>query len=445
MRLPFGQSSYSRADGRLAPVRLLNMYPEQSPTAPGGTTLLPRPGLAPLYARSGVRGLYREDGVLSGDLFVVHGTALYRNNVSIGTVAGTDRVEFAYTVDGLFVLGNGVVYKTDGVTVSATAFPDSAAVASICQINSILVGVRRDYGTIFFRLPGDTTWGALDYVSAEREPDPVICVRALADTLYAYGTSSIEPFAPTGNAAVPFQRIDGASISRGLKARDAVALLDNTLFHVGEDNIAYRLDSVPTRISNHGIEERIGKSATVSAWTFAYDGHVFYVVGLATETLAFDVATGAWCQFTHDGEPFPSLGLFDGETTYVGGAKVWTLANRADDDGLEIERLFSYVVPTESPLACDCIEVSLSPGVSEVGDEPALVSHRFSDDQGRSWSDKVTASTGFGGEYRKRVRFRRLGMVDAPGRLGEVSITDPVNVRFSGVEMNPPGGGRARG
>lgn len=445
MRLPFGLSSYSRADGRLAAVRLLNLYPEQAPTSPGGIVLLPRPGLTELYNRAGVRGIYREDGVLAGDLFVVHGTALYRNNVSIGTVAGTDRVEFAYTVDGLFVLGNGVVYKTDGATVTATTFPDSASVASICQINSILVGVRADTGTVYFRLPGDTVWAALDFFSAEREPDPAICVRALADTLFVYGTSSIEPFAPTGNAATPFQRIDGASISRGLKDRDSVALLDNTLFHVGEDNIAYRLDSVPARISNHGIEERIGLSATVKAWTFASDGHVFYVVGLVTETLAYDVSTGSWCQFIHNALPFPSIGLFDGETTYVGGDKVWTLTDRADDDGAKMERLFTYVIATDTPVACDSIEVQLSPGVTSVGDEPALINHSFSDDQGRSWSDRVEASTGFGGDYRKRVRFRRCGMVDSPGRLGEISTTDPTNIRFSGVEMNPPGGGRSRG
>lgn len=444
MRLPFGLSSYSRANGRLAPVRLINLFPEESPTSPGGIVLLPRPGLAPLYSRSGVRGIYKEDGVFDGDVFVVAGTTLYRDNVSIGTVAGSDRVEFAYTVDGLFVLGNGVVYETDGATVTATAFPDSASVASIAQINSILLAVREDTGAVYFRLPGDTVWGALDYFSAEREPDPAICVRALADTMYVYGSSSIEPFVPTGNAAVPFQRLDGASISRGLKDRDSVALLDNTLFHVGEDNIAYRLDSVPTRISNHGIEERIALSATVKSFTFAWDGHTFWVVGLETETLAYDVSSGTWTQFAYDDGPFPTIGFYDGETTYVGGDEVWTLADRPDDDGAAMERLFTYVAPTETPIICNSIEVQLSPGVTAVDVQPALIQHRFSDDQGRSWSDWVEASTGFSGDYRKRVCYRRLGMIDAPGRLGEVRITDMTNVRFSGIEMNAPGGGRSR-
>lgn len=445
MRLPFGLGSYSRASGRLAPVRLLNLFAEESPTSPGGIVLLPRHGLNPLYSRADVRGIYREDGVYSGDLFVVAGTLLYRNNVSIGTVAGTDRVEFAYTVDGLFILGNGIVYKTDGVTVTATTFPDSASANSIAQINSILLAVRRDTGTIYFRLAGDTVWAALDYFSAEREPDPATCVRALADMVYVYGTSSIELFAPTGDAAVPLQRIDGASISRGLKDRDSVAQLDNTLFHVGEDNIAYRMDSVPTRISDHGIEERISASATAKAFTYAQDGHTFYVIGLATETLAYDVSSGRWTQFTYNSGAFPNVGFYDGTTTYIGGAAVWTLTDRSSDDTVTMERLFTAVAEAEAPIICDNIKVELSPGVTAIGSEPAIVAMHFSDDQARTWSDWREASTGFGGDYRKRVQYRRLGMIDAPGRLFEFRITDATSIRFSGVEMNPPNGGRSRG
>ena len=443
MQLPFGLSSYSRADGRLAPVRLLNLLPEKAPTSPTGTVLLPRPGLTELYDRADVRGIYREDGVFDGDLMVVAGATLYRNNVAIGAVSGADRVEWAYTVDGLFVLGGGIVYQTDGATVTATAFPDSAAVASITDLDNILVAVREDTGTVYFRLAGDTTWNALDFFSAEREPDPAICVTALTDVLWVFGTSSIEPFAPTGDAAVPFQRIQGMSITRGLKDRDSVAEMDNTLFFVGEDNVAYRLDSVPTRISNHGIEERIAASSTVKSWPMVWQGHPLYVMGLDDETLAYDVASD-WTQFTYRGGDFPSVGLYDGETIYAGGAKVWTLTDRADDDGEEMERLFTGVCPASQPIICSCIEVGLSPGVTPVDDEPAVVQMRFSDDQARTWSDWRTCSTGAGGAYRARVRYRALGMIDSPGRLFEIRITDPVSIRFSGLEMNPALGGRSR-
>lgn len=445
MRLPFGLSSYSRANGRMAPVRLLNLYPEQSPTVKGDIALIQRPGLTAFLAQA-ARGLYREDGVLGGSLFTLTGTTLYKDGVALtGTVSGSDRPEWAYTVDGLFVLSGGVVYQTtNGTSISATTFPDSASVSSLAQLNSILVAVREDTGTIYFRLPGDTAWGALDYFSAEREPDPALAVWALGDVLYVFGSASIEIFAPTGDTGTPFQRLQGTAIMRGLKDRNSISQADNTLFFVAENNIAYRLgDGVPTIVSDNSIAARIELSTTASAFSYAVAGHTFWVLGLDDETLVLDVA-GGWSQYTYNGGPFPSLGIYDGVTTYVAGAKVYTLTDVSTDDGVAIERLFTAVLPVEDPVTCDGLQIDLSPGVSDVTGEPAVVQMHYSDNQGRMWCDWRLASIGASGEYRKRVRYRRLGMADAPGRLFEVRITDPVNVRFSGVELNPPLGGRSR-
>lgn len=443
MQIPFGLSAYSRFNGRMPPVRLVNQYAEGSPTSKSGAVLFQRPGLAALYDRAS-RGVYRQDGVFEGGLFTVSGSVLYRNNTALGSVAGSDRVEFAYTVDGLFVLSGGVVYQYDGSTLSQTAFPDGASVASITELDNFLVAVRQDTGTVYFRVPGDTTWNALDFFSAEREPDPAICVRSLIDVLYVFGSASIEAFAPTGSATQPFQRIQGAGFARGCKDKNSVVTLDNTLFFVGEDNIAYRIDNVPVRISDHGQEERFSLSATASCGTYSWQGHKFYVVGLETETLVYDVA-GGWSQYVQNGGAFPSTLCFDGSTTYVAGEKIYTLEDRADDDGEVMERIWTSIIPVDEPVSCDAIEIGLSPGVTPLGTEPAVVQTRISRDQGRTWGDWREASTGFGGEYRKRVRIRRWGMLDAPGALFEHRITDPVELRISDMSMNPTLGGRSRG
>jgi len=442
MRLPFGLSAYSRVDGRLASVRLVNLYVEQSPTSPGGVVAIPRPGLVE-HVDQAVRGLYREDGVFDGDLFTVSDEELFRDGTLVDDLPGEDRPEWAYTVDGLFVLSGGIVYQYDGATLATDTFPDSANVASITQINSILVAVREDTGTIYFRLPGDTVWNALDFFSAERKPDPALAVRTLGDFLYVFGSGTVELFSTTGDSAVPFVRIDGASINRGLKSRDAISQLDNTLFFVGEDNVVYRMENIPTRISDHGIEEQIRRSTTAASFTYTWDGHTFYVVGLDTETLVYDVA-GGWATYAYGSAPFPSLGLYDGQSTYVGGAKVWLLSEVGDDDGTEMERVFTAIIPTDTPVSVDALQVTLSPGVTSVGDEPAMLLMRWSDDQGRTWTDNKQASTGFSGDYRKRVIFRRLGMADAPGRVIEFSQTDPALLRYSGCDLNPAGGGRSR-
>lgn len=446
MRLPFGLSAYSRANGRLPPVRLMNLYAEAAPTAEGGMVLLPRLGMNREYTpvpEADVRGLYLEDGVFGGALLSVAGDELYNGEDLVGTVEGTDLVEWTFTVDGLFILSGGTIYQTeDGLTVAPTAFPDSAPVGSIASLNNFLVAVRQDTGQVYFRIPGDTAWNPLDFFSAEREPDPAIKVVALTDILYVLGSSSIEPFVLTGDVDAPFSRLDGSGSDRGIKDRDSVVRMDNTILLVGENSIVYRMEGVPKQISNPGVEERIERSSTASAWSYSHAGHTFYVLKLDDETLAYDASTTQW----HSLDWPVTLGIYDGRATYVAaGDTVYTLRDRPDDDGEPIERLFTAIAATEAPGACDCIEVSLSPGTSPIGSEPALLRMRWSDDQARTWTDWKEASTGFGGDYRKRVRYRRLGMVDAPGRVFEFSMTDPVEIRFSGVSLNPPGGGRSRG
>ncbi len=445
--LRFGLGSYARSDDRLPQSRLVNFYAEQTPTTTTGVALIQRPGLAPLYTPAGdCRGFYQQDGVLNGDLFAVYGEKIYREGVLVDDVPGEGLVEWGFNSDGLHVLSEGVIYNTaDGNTWAVDAFPDSANVASITAINGILLAVRADTGTVYFKLPGDTAWAALDYFDAEREPDPALAVRGVADELWVLGSTSVEIFAPTGEVDVPFQRIGGRAIQRGIKTRDSAANLDNTLFWVGEDNIVYRADGVPVRVSNHGIEEQISNSSACSAWTYVAAGHTFYVMTLDTETQVFDVATGEWHQAKLFGsDTFVTTGLFTGSQTFVGIAnKICTLTDRADDDGDPMERIFTAYAPTQKPGRCDAVEFQVSPGTAPIGQE-CFIQMRWSDDEGRTWSAWRTTSLGTEGSYRTRARFRRLGMIDAPGRVFEGRVADPAVIRVSGVEMNPPLGGRSR-
>jgi hypothetical protein len=445
--LAFGLGAYSRGNGRLPRVRLINLFAEEAPTAQAGVALIQRPGLERLYTVSGApRGFYKQDGVLFGSLISVHGATIYTDGTVSGAVTGSDQVEWAYTTDGMFLLADGVIQtSTDGLAWSPDAtFPDSAAVASIASINNILVAVRSDNGRVYYRFAGEGAWDGLNFFSAEREEDPAIAVKKVGDELWVFGTTSIEPYYPTGETEVPFERLDGRAIQRGVKDRDSIALLDNTVFWVGEDNKAYRGGGTPQRISDHGIEEQIEASSTVKAWTYETAGHAMYVVTLDTETLCYDVATQQWHELTYDGGRFAPVGLYAGNQTYVGLTdRVFVMADRSNDDGAEIERLFTSVAPAKGPVSCDCIEVVLSSGTSVLG-SPATLQLRWSDDQGRTWSTWESDTIGDEGAYRKRVRYRRLGMIDAPGRLFEHRITDNAPIRFSGVDLNPPLGGRGR-
>lgn len=449
MRLPYGLGSYQRASERLPQFRLINLFAEQTPADAGGVVLLQRPGLA-LWSddfTGDCRGFYKQSGVLGGDLLSVFGSALYRGTVKLGGLPGTDQVQWAYTVDGLRVLSGGVIYRVTATTITADSFPDSAPVQSISSVNDILVAVRRDTQRLYYRLPGDASWNALDFTSASAEPDDLIGVVEMRGEVWAFGRSSVEVFYTTDLTTQPLQRADGRQIDRGCKDRDSIAKLDNTLFWVGEDNNVYRYQDVPVIVSDPGISERVSASATAKAWTYALDGHLFYVVSLDDECLAYDAATSRWHQLRRYGQTgFVTTGIFDGSTTYMGGpGKVWTFdASLGIDEGsVVIERLFTSAAPVEAPMIANALDVLVSPGTSPLGD-PAFVETRWSRDQGRTWTDWLSAPLGVEGAYRTRARIRRLGMIDAPGTVFEHRVTDQSIVRFSGVDLNPTTGGRSR-
>jgi len=63
---------------------------------------------------------------------------------------------------------------------------------------------------------------------------------------------------------------------------------------------------------------------------------------------------------------------------------------------------------------------------------------RWSDDCGETWSNQLTASMGKVGEYKKRVKFFRLGQ--ARDRIFEISISDPVKRVITGANLEAKGG-----
>jgi len=443
--LPLGLNAYQRTG--LPEVRLENFYAERTPMSAAGYALLPLPGMAAYLTRgSGViRGLYQQDGVFSGALFAVSGTTLYRGASSLGTVSGTDRIEWAARSGRLYILGAGIVYEYDGSTLAALAFPDAALVASICDLNGILFAARADTGRIHYMLPGEVVWNALDYQTAEREEDPVLALRSTADEIWAFGSSSVEPFYPTGIAEQPLQRADGRSYNLGIRHRDTARCMDNAVFWVDEQGRVVRDGGV---VSNYGIAERIQRATSLSAFDFGWQGHEFYALEIGGEgTFLYDLSSGEWSERTTYGATVwaAKCALQIDELVLIGGLSggaIYQLdADALDDAGSPLIRAFTCAVPSQVPERVSNLLLNCS--VGNAASEPTI-SLRWSDDQGVTFAEWREASLGAVGEYRKRVCWRALGMMDFPGRIYEFRVSDPVALRVSGADYNAPMGGRSR-
>jgi hypothetical protein len=454
--LPTG--TYKRDNGNFPPFRIINVYAEQTPTSDTQVALISRPGLGLLstVGSGPINGLFSKAGTLSGDVFSLSGSALYRGTSSIGALAGTGVVSFAGGYGEILVCRGSTMRRYNG-SISNVTFPDSAGVRAVCFIGSLFVAVRADDSAKFYwSAPLDgSSWDALDFATAEREPDSLLDIASLGDNIWLFGQSTIEAWSHTGNADLPFTRLENVAFDKGVMSTGCVVAADNGLFFVGSNRSVYRVAEVPERISDHSIEERILASATARLFTFQHEGHEFIAVRLATETLLYDCATQQWTEFqTNGGQWIVSCACMVDKVAYLGHQSNGKIMgwDEWDDLGVEMERRWPWAIPLDDPMSLDNVVFWMNVGQSLVlagqGSDPVM-EVRLSDDAGQTWTDWEDAEIGNAaiggtGMYRTLPEFRALGMYDFPGVMGECRVTDPVPIRISDVKFNTAHGGRQR-
>jgi len=453
--IAYGAAAYRRSRGKLPELRLVNMFLEATPTADNGVVLLSRAGLlgSATVGIGPIEGVFWQDGVFAGDVFAVSGGKLYRAGRLLGTINGGGPVSFAASDLELLVTAGGSVYSYNGTDLVAVAFPDNARVAAVAFLGGLFIYVRAGSGKWYWSavLNGRKV-DALSFASAEFSPDSLLDAVVIGETLWLLGQTTIEPWALSGNPELPFSRIDQRLFRKGVAGTGCAWDLDNAMFWIGADRIVYRAADVAQRISDHGIEERLQSSSSVSAFVFVTEGHSFFCVRLDAATFAYDAATGQWCEFATF-----SRANFRARCAATNGARVllgddasgtlWELSGY-QDAGAVLERRFTAAFPIKGgAVRVTRLNVEVAVGWTDLlagqGSSP-VIEMRCSDDAGATFGDWEAESLGAQGSYRAQPEWRALGMFDAPGFLAEFRVTDPVDLRLSAVRVNEPVGGRSR-
>ena len=459
--VPLGLTSYRRRGARTAEVALVNMLVEKDPTNQiDGLLRFQRPGLAS-WATVGdgpIRGIFRRLGVLSSLYYVVSGTSLYSVTTAgvstlLGSITGTDLVSIDGSASRLIVVSEGVAYSWDGTSLTTITVPDIDSVASpiscVVYINGYFILPVLDSQHFFWLAPGDTNPDALNFASAENSPDNIIVASRLQDEIWFFGSQTTEVFQLTGDSDAPFQPIGGRLYERGCANKDALATLDNTLFFIGNDLIAYRCDTTPIRISDHSMEERlrVAGANNLRAWAFEIDGHTLYSVRCANVgTFVYDVENQNWLRFKSYSQDYwrAHLGVqVSGDLVIAGddtNGTLWQLDQaRSNDNGDPLEReLTGGVTVLGKPQKCRDVSLAVPVGWSDIVG-PATnpkVSLRYSDDGGNIWSSWLELALGLQGQYITEVIARRLGIIRSPGRLFNIRMTDDAIFRISYMRMN---------
>lgn len=451
--IAYGSSAYKRTNGDFPELKLVNMHVEAAKTSEGGVALLSRPGLDLVRTNGAgpINGLFCKAGTLSGDAFSISGSTLYREGASLGSIAGSGVASWAGGY-GEILVTRGTVMRHYNGTLADVVFPDTADVRAVCFIGSFFVAVRGDTSAKFYwSAPLDgTSWNALNFATAEREPDALLDIKPLGDNIWLFGQETIECWSLTGDATLPFSRIDQVAFDQGVLATGCVVQADNSLVFIGSKGIVYRLGDGPVRISHNGIEERIADSTTARLFSYWREGHEFVSIRLDDLTLEYDCLTQEWCEAqSSQGNWIVAHAAMKGQTAVLGHASNGKIMGFGgwDDLGAELERRFTGYFQLDGPTSVNNVRLWANTGHTPLligqGSDP-LIEMRSSDDAGNSWSDWEPADLGQQGQYRIVAEWRALGMFDFPGAMFEFRLTDPVGLRISAIKVNDPSGGRSR-
>lgn len=464
--LSYGIGSFDRASGQFPDLVCINMYAESARTSEGQIALLSRPGLTTLATNGAgpVRAIYSDRGVLSGDDFTVIGSGvsptLYRGTTLIGTLTntGSGAIQIAGSKSEILITGGGTTYSYNGTNLVSTFTVGSASNNTVsCEfIGGLFLVVEISSGRVYWSTALDgRTWNALNFFTAERRADNLLDLISLNDKIILYGQSTVEVWAHTGDATLPFTRVEGiGSQTKGIIAIGAKCEADNTVFHIGSDACVYRFAEAFERISDHWLEEKITTATEWAMYSYKLHGHEFVVVrlnGTSGTSWAFDCATREWHELqTSGGQFIGACAAMKGTTVYFGHQTSGAIMGFSGwlDLAATLERRFSAATSLDKRLSIDNLRLWANVGQAATGVTPT-VSLRYSRDGGNTWSsyldsDLGNAADGGTDEYRVRPMWRRLGMFDDPGAMVEIKTTAAIPFRVSAVKINEAGGGRSR-
>ena len=500
MKSPILGSSYVARSVNAADNRMVNLFPEIVPEGGKEAAFLNRaPGLKRLatVGRGPIRGLWSYGGLG----YVVSGNQLFQlfsnwDSRLLGNVSGGDGpVSMADNGTQLFIACGGPSYIYNNVldTLQPISDPDFPGAVSVGFIDGYFVFSQPNSQLLWTtEIYDGTNIDALNFASAEGNPDNIVSLIVDHREVWLFGTQSVEVWYDAGLAGFPLARIQGAFNEIGCAATYSVAKLDNGLFWLGQDargqGIVYRSNGYNgIRVSTHAVEYAIAQYTYIQdafAYTYQQEGHSFYVLifPTANATWVYDVATQAWAeragfsagQFTRHRSNCQMLfnneivvGDYQDGRVYAfdldkytddGDIQKWLRSWRALPSGTNnLNRTAHHSLQLDAetgaylaPITEDVFLVTeeYAKLMTEAGDflidenqtsynpEPNVML-RWSDDGGHTWSNEHWKYMGAVGQYYYRTIWRRLGMtVKLRDRVYEVSGTDPIKIAIMGAELH---------
>lgn len=440
--ISFGLSSGPGRFGPDAGARLINAYAEQAPKdAKYPWLLFCRPGLTNFATLTG--GAFRGAIDLDGVGYVVNGTAVNKVDstgtvTSIGSFTGSGPVFMARNRKSpnpqIAIVSSGIRAYIEADVVSNITDTDLPAPIACDSIGGYIVFAIEDGRYFWTSIDNLTSINALDFRSAEANPDGLVGIKTRGQEIILFGPRSVEFHALTGSTLV-FERVSQSTLDLGCLSGAAVKDLNGVVIFPASDFTVRRLNGYsPERISTHAVErsiESLANKSVMTAWTFQLQGHQFYVLNAPSFTWACDLLTSNWYEWSsYQAARWQAEGfLAIGGKRIVGDyavAKLYELDPDVGQDAGEylIWKLISGAAGQfPNRFVADHIYLDLVVGVGTPTETNPQIMLRTSNDDARSWSSEMQRPIGAQGDYKRQVSFRSLGSSGQDGMRFEIAVS----------------------
>lgn len=397
-------------------------------------------------------------GLQNGRLVTVSGATSAEYNGSY-VITVVDDTKFSYTMASAPAANATVVgaYTVPRFTqITAEGYPN---LSTVTWMDSYFIGNKPNTQQFYISGQYDgLTWDALDFSSAEANPDNIVAVIADNSNLYLFGSISTEFWNNTGAQDFPYARISGGASEIGLAAVNSLVKYDNTLAFLGKNRagqvfVARYNGYVPEKLSTAEIDYIINEYPAVEdATAFAYNlgGHAMLQINFpaADESWLYDGYSKVWSRLQSYGigRHRAEIGVnflnkilvsdFENGNLYRLDQNTYT----DNGDPIALEIVSKHLSNDDKRSTAHSLQLVMESGVGAItgqGDNPQVMLS-ISKDGGHTWGTEQWASFGAIGMYRTRAIWRRLGM--ARDWAFKFRITDPVKRVIVSANLDIDGG-----
>jgi hypothetical protein len=316
IKLQIANGFYKSKSLPLSHQECVNFYPS-IPEVQGTLAeamLFGTPGIYSVASSVNPREINRGAHAMDGIPYFVNGGYLYSLDsaytvTQIGAISGTGRVSMADNGTQLMILvpgGTGYIYTVAGglSTISDGDFSASGNPLHVVFIDGYFAATTDEKKWIISALNDGTSWNALDFGSAESDPDGAVAPVVAQNMAFIAGSRTTEGYQNVGGVGFPFQR-SGVFLDKGCFAPFSIVNSGGTFAMVGggkNESPAIWLYSGNNfkKISHTAIDAYLSSlSADViyGSFGFSYASGGGYFIGFTFEgatTFVYDLSSGAW-------------------------------------------------------------------------------------------------------------------------------------------------------